>query len=135
MSSVEEVEKTAFRERRRSQAFTISRGGWFGDYRDPTTFLDMLRTTDGNNDMKYANPAYDALLQQAADELDPAARMALLADAEALMLRDQPLMPLYGYTNLELFDPARLKGIHPNPWNVRRMDAVEVVNAAVDGVE
>ena len=125
--SVEEVEKTAFRERRRSQNFTISRGGWYGDYRDPTTFLDMLRTIDGNNDMKYANPAYDALLQNAADELEPAARMATLAEAEAMMLRDQPIMPLYGYTNLELFDPAKLKGLHPNPWNVRRLDAVEVV--------
>jgi len=133
--SVEEVEKTAFRERRRGQAFTIARGGWYGDYRDPTTFLDMLRTADGNNDMKYAHPAYDALLQKAADELDPAARMALLADAEAMMLRDQPIMPLYGYTNLELFDPERLKGLHPNPWNVRRLDAVEVVEPADGGME
>ena len=124
---VEEVEKTAFRERRRSQAFTIARGGWYGDYRDPTTFLDMLRSADGNNDMKYANPQYDALLQKAADELEPAARMATLAEAEAMMLRDQPIMPLYGYTNLELFDPTKLKGLHPNPWNVRRLDAVEVV--------
>ncbi len=129
--SVEEVEKTAFRERRRSQDFTIARGGWYGDYRDPTTFLDMLRTADGNNDMKYTNPEYDALLQKAADQLDPAARFTTLARAEALMLRDQPLMPLYGYTNLELFDPARLQGLYPNPWNVRRLDAVEVV--AADG--
>ncbi len=126
--ALEQVEKTTFRERRRSQAFTISRGGWFGDYRDPTTFLDMLRTTDGNNDMKYASPAYDALLQEAADELDPAKRLAKLAQAEALMLRDQPLMPLYGYTNLEMHDTKRLKGLHPNPWNVRRIDAIEVVD-------
>ncbi len=123
---VELVEKTAFRERRRNQGFTIARGGWFGDYRDPTTFLDMLRQSDGNNDAKYANPTYDALLQTAADQLVSTTRAAQLAQAEALMLADQPLMPLYHYTNLELFDPEKVQGIHPNPWNVRRFEAVSI---------
>src|SRR5690606_37604464 len=120
------IERTAFSDRLKSQAFTVARASWYGDYPDPTTFLVKFRSNDGNNDGRYANPASDARLDQAQVELDPARRMALLAEAEAILLEDAGLIPLYHYTNLELFDPARVKNLHPNPWNYRRLDAVEV---------
>jgi oligopeptide transport system substrate-binding protein len=123
---LEQVEKKTFSTRRRSQGFSISRGGWFGDYRDPTTFLDMLRKNDGNNDAKYHNPDYDQLLVRASRETDSEKRMALLKEAEAMMLAEQPLMPLYHYTNLELFDPEVIQGHEPNAWNVRDLAGIEV---------
>ncbi len=123
---LEQVEKKTFSQRRRSQGFTIARGGWFGDYRDPTTFLDMLRTNDGNNDPKYQNPDYDRLLAEAAETADTARRTELLQEAEALMLNDLPVMPIYHYTNLDLYDPETVKGLSLNPWNYRSLEAVAV---------
>ncbi|MEM9417472.1 MAG: peptide ABC transporter substrate-binding protein [Planctomycetota bacterium] len=126
---IESVERTTFSDRLKNQGFQIARAGWFGDYRDPTTFLDKFHSRNNNNDAKYANAAYDQLLDAAETEMDAPARLKMLAEAEALMLAEQPLMPLYHYTNLELFDPARVKNHHPNPWNVRRLDAIEVLPA------
>ncbi|MEM9881857.1 MAG: peptide ABC transporter substrate-binding protein [Planctomycetota bacterium] len=123
---IETVERTAFSERLRNGGFRVARAGWFGDYRDPTTFHDKLRSNNANNDGKYVNAEYDALLARAETILEPAERMAVLAEAEALMVAEQPIMPLYHYTNLELFDPAKVKNLHPNPWNIRRLDAIEV---------
>ena len=112
---LEQVEKKTFSQRRRSQGFTIARGGWFGDYRDPTTFLDMLRTNDGNNDMRYTNPAYDALLEQAADHHRPRPPHRPARRGRGLMLTDLPLMPIYHYTNLELFRSGEGEGAEFEP--------------------
>ena len=46
-----------FRQDLKSQNFMLSRAGWFGDYGDPTTFLDLNRCDDGNNDRSTARRA------------------------------------------------------------------------------
>ena len=126
--TLEGVEKNRFRQRRRSGDFTIARGGWFGDYRDPTTFLDMLRTGDGNNDGGYNNIGFNQLLDLAAVETNPEKRMQILQAAEALMLKDQPVAPIYQYINLDLFNPQQIKNLHLNPWNYRRLEWVQITD-------
>ena len=124
---LEVIERTAFSDRIRNGGYTIGRSNWFGDYRDATTFLDMWRSNDGNNDSKYINPEYDRLLRQAAETVDRQQRALLLQQAERMLIEDQPLMPLYHVTTLQLFDPAKVKGIYPNPWGSTRLDRVRVV--------
>lgn len=124
---LESMERVPFSHRTRTGGFTICRSSWYGDYRDPTTFLDMFRELDGNNDSRYHNPQYDALLKNAAETQDPAARMALLRQAETVLLEDQPLLPLYHYVTLDLFDPEKVKGLEPNAWNNLRLDRVRVL--------
>ena len=51
----------------KKQNFMTGRAGWFADYADPTTFLDLNRTGDGNNDRAYSSPVYDGLLDEAKD--------------------------------------------------------------------
>ncbi|MEM7626593.1 MAG: peptide ABC transporter substrate-binding protein [Planctomycetota bacterium] len=129
---LEVIERTAFSDRIRTGGFTVGRSNWFGDYRDATTFLDMWRSNDGNNDSKYNNPRYDELLKQAAKTVDHAERAELLREAETILIADQPLMPLYHVTTLQLFDPARVKGIYPNAWGATRLDRVRVVADEAD---
>ena len=129
------VDKARFRQRRKNGGFTIARGNWYGDYRDPTTFLDMLRHNDGNNDSGYDNPSYDQKLKQAAGLLDAEARSSALTEAEALMLADVPVVPLHQAINLELFDPKRVTGLHPNAWNYRRMETIGVRTLAATEAE
>ncbi len=100
----------------KKQNFMTGRAGWFADYADPTTFLDLNRTEDGNNDRAYSSPVYDGLLDQAKLETDPDKRLAILAEAERLIMEeDLPLVPLFYYVNIYLFDPDEVTGISNHP--------------------
>jgi oligopeptide transport system substrate-binding protein len=124
---MEQVETRMYRQRRKDKAFSIARAGWYGDYRDPTTFLDMFDSRNvGNNDSGWGDGRYDGFLDQAAVETNAPQRMLLLRNAEALLLAEQPVLPIYQYTNLNLFDPRRVRGLTPNAWNVRRLELVGV---------
>jgi oligopeptide transport system substrate-binding protein len=95
--------------------FDVSRAGWYGDYTDPTTWLDLLRKDDGNNDGLYANPDYEAILNKAAAEPDPAKRFALLKDAEQMVVQEElPILPLYQYNDGYIFDADKIKGLDVN---------------------
>lgn len=112
--SVQEIK--VFRDRLRTKNFVTSRGSWFGDYGDPTTFLDLNRSGDGNNDRAFASPRFDAVLDRAAEETDPARRMELLTEAERLIVEEElPLIPIFHYVNIYLFDPSRLDGVSTHP--------------------
>ncbi len=90
----------------RARNYQIADAGWIGDYNDPMTFLYLNRSNTGaQNYGDYMNPAYDALLTKADNTPDPKARAALLAQAEAMMLDDAPIVPLYFYINKNLVNP------------------------------
>lgn len=91
----------------------VFRYGWIGDYQDPYTFLEILQSRHGLNDMGYANPRYDELLARAAAEADATARLALLAEAERILLDDLPVLPLYFYVSKQLVRPW-VAGFEPN---------------------
>ncbi len=96
--------------------FMVARGGWYGDYADPTTFLDLSRTGNGNNDRAFSNAKFDALLGEAERELDPAKRMALLSEAERVLVEEEmPILPLCQYVTLYMYDPARVRGLTRHP--------------------
>ena len=96
--------------------FMVARGGWFGDYGDPTTWLELARSDDGNNDRRYACPEFDDLLERAERELDPVRRAALLQQAERILVeRDLPMVPICQYVTVYMFDPSRLSGISRHP--------------------
>ncbi len=101
-------------DRRDVDMFRLS---WAGDYNDAYTFAQYLKGDFGINLPRYRNPAYDALLAQAAATTDVTRRRALLEEAERLMLADTPLMPLYFYVNKHLVSP-KLRGWYDNVMNV-----------------
>ena len=102
--------------RRQAGRFMIARSGWFGDYGDPTTFLDLFRTDNGNNTTGLADDKYDAMLDRAANMTDPEARLAQLAQAEAYLLNDRvPILPLFQYRMLHLYNPKRVQGVSHHP--------------------
>jgi oligopeptide transport system substrate-binding protein len=80
--------------------------GWIGDYLDPTTFLDILESKNGNNMSGWSNPTYDELLRKAARIPTQAERYAVLSEAEALILADVPMIPLFYGPQRELRSPA-----------------------------
>jgi oligopeptide transport system substrate-binding protein len=93
--------------------FDVARAGWIADFKDPVTFLNLAHTGDGNNYGEYSNKDYDALLDKAAVEADPAKRMQELSDAEAVMIADLPLLPLLYYGNHNVVS-SKLHGFADN---------------------
>jgi oligopeptide transport system substrate-binding protein len=101
--------------RRESHDFDIARGGWYGDYPDPTTWLDLFRSIDGNNDGKFNSKPFDDLMTRSDAEPDPARRFALLRQAEDMLVNDEvPFIPLYQYADGFLYDEKKLKGVNLN---------------------
>lgn len=85
--------------------FDLARAGWIADYKDPGTFLDLGHTGFGTNHGDWSNADYDKLLDAAAAEDDPAKRMSLLSQAEAILVKEQAIMPLLFYANHNIVSP------------------------------
>lgn len=80
--------------------YQVARLGWIADYNDASTFLEMYSTADnGNNDTGWENEEYKNLLDQAAQEADEAKRTELLKDAQAIIMEEMPVIPVYFYVN------------------------------------
>jgi oligopeptide transport system substrate-binding protein len=77
--------------------FEIARAGWIGDYVDPMTFMDMHVKDGGNNDSNWSDPEHDRLIQLAKSSNDPAVRMQAMHEAEAILMDQLPVMPIYYY--------------------------------------
>lgn len=94
--------------------YQIARAGWIGDYVDPNTFLDMWVSNGGNNLTGWSNPEYDDLvLNQSPGAATREARYLAFKNAEAILLANMPILPIYFYTSNKLVDPS-VKGMSPN---------------------
>ncbi|OHE79084.1 MAG: hypothetical protein A3F67_01705 [Verrucomicrobia bacterium RIFCSPHIGHO2_12_FULL_41_10] len=95
--------------------FGMVRSSWIGDYLDPNTFLDQFVTDGGNNRTGWSSKRYDQLIKEASLEIDPTKRFEILRDAEKLLVHDDaPIIPLYFYLGIQIYDPNRLGGIEGN---------------------
>jgi len=96
--------------------FDLARSTWVADYPDPNTFLDCFVTGRGQNRTGWSNPRYDDLLARANRTLDPAARAALMREAEEILVEgDVPIAPVYHFVGVKLFDATKIGGIVLNP--------------------
>lgn len=86
--------------------FTVCRAGWVGDYLDPFTFLSIWQKGDGNNNTGWSHPRYDELLLKSSVEGDLVKRMAILREAEELLLDELPILPIYWYVHSYMLKPA-----------------------------
>lgn len=91
-------EWNVFQQSRKDGVYNINRNGWLGDYMDPSTFMDMFTTGNGQNNAKYINKQYDEKISAARKETDTAKRIQLFHDAEKILMEDAPIAPLYFYT-------------------------------------
>ncbi|MEK5206328.1 peptide ABC transporter substrate-binding protein [Psychrobacillus sp. FSL H8-0510] len=101
-----------------NQDYDIQIAGWGPDYQDPYTFMNLWLTGGGNNQMSYANPEYDKLVNSAVNELalDPEARWQALADAEKLLIdEDFGIGPMY-QRGLMFLQKPYVKGIVAHPF-------------------
>ncbi len=85
--------------------YDIARAGWIGDYVDPNSFLDMFVTDGGNNQTGWSNQEYDRLIRKASEAADQSERYQFFQEAEAVLMAESPIMPIYTYTSQALRSP------------------------------
>ncbi|MGI1657773.1 MAG: peptide ABC transporter substrate-binding protein [Desulfitobacterium sp.] len=125
--NVEVVEWASFTPQRRAGDYQTSRDGWLFDYNDASNMLDLMYSTNGNNNAKYKNPQYDALMDKAAAEVDPKTRSGYLHQAEDLLMADAAVVPLAYYNQFYLQSP-KITGSWHSPygyWYFQYADIVE----------
>jgi oligopeptide transport system substrate-binding protein len=86
--------------------FEIARFGSVGTVIDTESeFLALLRCGSPFNRGRYCSPAFERLMSAAHRTVDRRARNAVLREAEAVVLDDAPLVPLYVLTQKHLIKP------------------------------
>jgi oligopeptide transport system substrate-binding protein len=97
---------------------------WVADFPDPETFLwNLFATGSPDNYSEYSNPAFDALLQQAAATFDAGERAALYAEAEAILVADNAMMPLSHDVRYTLVKPW-VHGLDLTPLGMLYLESV-----------
>ena len=100
--------------------FDAARFVWTAAASDPYAYLERLLSsgsTVGVNTSGYRNPAFDAKLAAASREVDIGRRAAILREAEAIALADQPVAPIYYGVGRRLVS-ERVRGFKDNPRGV-----------------
>lgn len=98
--------------------FDLAEYTWYADYAEPWTFLANFQSDGGPlNPGGYRSADYDALLARARQAGDPAARNALYAQAEQVLLADQPLIP-WAHERTQLLVSPKVQGLEASPINV-----------------
>ena len=104
--TLEPLEQKTWQQSMQTHNYAISFAGWVADFADPVNFLDAYVTKGSYNRTGWANPDYDRLIAEAARTPEPAARFELFQQAEALLLAEAPIAPLYFQVQPYLIHPA-----------------------------
>lgn len=113
--NVNVVEWASFTPLRRAGDYEASRNGWLFDYNDASNMLELLVSTNGNNDGKYNNAEYDALMAKAAAEPDAKTRSGYLHQAEDILMNEAACIPIAYYNDFYL-QSSKITGSWHSPY-------------------
>ena len=82
-----------------------ARLGWWADYNDPSSFLEIFSATSNQNDPGYESTEFNNLLSSARTTANNSERMRTLRESEGVLLNDYPIIPIYFYTAARLVKP------------------------------
>jgi ABC-type oligopeptide transport system substrate-binding subunit len=102
------------------------RSGWQMDYPLIQDFLQPLYFTDASsNDSHYSNPQFDKLVNQANAQTDATKAVSTFQDAEKLLVKDMPAIPLW-YQNGSAGYSGNLDNVALNPFSVPVYNEIKV---------
>src|SRR5262245_3586742 len=103
---IRQNDTAVFYAKMREGDFEIGAAAWGADFNDPTSFLDLLRESNSKSYVgSYKNPKFDALLDEANQEVDIARRGDLLARAEQIAVDDYAMIPTLFWVSGALVRP------------------------------
>ena len=75
--------------------FDIVWSGWAPDYMDAMTFMDVFSSKSPHNSTGWTSVDYDHRLEESNSTIDARKRLALLSEAEHLIIDEVPVIPLF----------------------------------------
>jgi len=110
-----ELEWTVYLDTRRAPGdCDLIRLGWSADFVDPEAFAVVFESDSPQNTLGYRSSRYDSLLAQARTAASQRERMALLAQAEAELLGDVAVIPIFFRVAKRLVKPY-VVGVQASP--------------------
>lgn len=104
--TVEVVEWSSFTPMRRNGEYAVARNGWVGDYTDASNQLELLYSSNGNNDGKFNNAAFDAAVDLSRTTVDPDERSAALHECEDILFEEMACIPVAYYNDYYLINDS-----------------------------
>ena len=104
--TIAQMETKTLYQNQQTKDYAAAFSGWIADYADPNTFLGTMVTGGGNNYAGWSNKEFDSLIDQASNTADNSKRMEMFQKAEAILLDEAPLIPLYFQPNVYAISPA-----------------------------
>lgn len=94
--------------------YEMVRMSWTGDYNDPMTMLEIMSSYSGINHTGFSNSNYDNFINIAKTSADNNVRMNAMKEAEAILMEEMPIIPLYYKTDSLMISP-KLKNVVLSP--------------------
>ena len=117
--SVRQLENTQYWENLYSAPYDICRSGWGPDYDDPFTYLDMWDSRGGWNKTGWVGEEYYTLITEANSQSDPKVRNDMFFEAEAILLTEAPIIPLYMARNAYVINEDMISGVTVSSFGAR----------------
>ncbi|WP_286133879.1 hypothetical protein [Bacillus sp. AFS053548] len=87
-----------------------------GDFLDPYPVLNLYSKNSSSNFTNWSNPKFDQLLEQSLIEQNEQKRFELLHQAEAVLMEEMPIIPIY-FSSQNSLVKKNIKGIRFDPLN------------------
>lgn len=122
-----------FLNERKAGNYDVCRQGWLADFDDPINMLEMWLTDSGNNDAQFGRPGadgtipsyapqnwdeYNQLIADIKAETDLTKRVALMHQAEDMLMETWAVVPLY-YYNDPYMQKSNVEGVYTNAFGYK----------------
>lgn len=130
---VETQSWNVFLNERKAGNYDVCRQGWLADFDDPINMLEMWTTESGNNDAQLGRTdesgvipsyapqnwdTYNDLIASIKAETDLTARVALMHQAEDMLMETWAVVPLY-YYNDPYMQKSNVEGVYTNSFGYK----------------
>lgn len=112
--NIDIVDWSSFTPKRRAGEYEMARNGWVMDYNDASNMIELFVSSNGNNDGKYNNPAFDKAMNDS-KVADKTVHFAALHEAEKIVSEDYGFIPVAYYNDFWL-QSTSLKGTWHSPY-------------------
>ncbi len=116
---VDVVQKSLLLDLTSNSRAAFFRGSWIADYPDAENYLSVFYSKNPAppNYTRYQNPVFDSLFEKAIAETNDSVRYGLYRQADQLLIKDAPVVPLWYDVAVHLVQPY-VKGFAPNALNL-----------------
>ena len=104
---IETLEFNSLLDQLRKGQYQMTTSRWVGGNQDPVFLRDLFATSEiptqdrgGRNRSRYSNPDFDRIIEEASNTADREKAHALYVQAQEIVSRDLPMMPLWYPANM-----------------------------------